>query len=227
MKRMIFVVMVAMVFFVGVAKAEENPHFYMSGEIGVAAPYVDEYTGEKISDGAVLKISATGNIPGGSYVNVSGFTTKDSVDKLSVFGGKIIEIKNGLFESLDLGVGASYYLHDRTYLIVYGEAGFAKIGKFAPFVYLELDNPGNDLIWKAGFRSDELISETKLTLEVGGSDAKPLTFARGTVAKKKPMEALGMKFVPWASIQKGFGDVAGNGWRAVVGLSVPFGVTEE
>lgn len=213
------------------ASAEKGKPFNLSGEIEIAAPYTDIYTGEKVSNDVVSSLSMLlAHYSSGAYLYLSGFAMRDGVDKLGAFAGRSVEtrdITKGLVESAGCGAGISYYPQDRSYYIVYAEANFKKVGKFVPFVYAEVDNPGMDLIYKIGVKTDDLASVARIALEIGGSDAKLLTFVRGTVSKKEPVKIMGINFIPYAMIQKGFGDVAGNEWRFVAGIRIPFGAAEE
>lgn len=221
-----------------VAEKSDEKTFSLSGEIRIFTPYVSEYTGEKISNGAVVQpsITLTHNSTG-LYVSALGYILRKGVDEYALCFGKSTPL-GGV--TLDTGIGINDVrklgIIDGDFFIIYAGADFPEVIGIIPFVYIEGNVPfkkefaEGGVFWKLGARNKKPVEIAKqpfdFKIEAGGndgiygSDSKLLSFARGTASTE--VKLFGLKLSPSIAVQKGFGGIAGQEWRAIAGLTFLF-----
>lgn len=221
------------------AEKKEEKAFTASGQLKGSVPYVSEYTGEKISNGAVFQPTATlTHNPTGMYVSVTGYILRKGVDEAAVYLGKSTTLGEWVF---DTGIGfddvEKVGTVDGDFFIVYAGADFPDVAGIIPFAYVEADIPFHreraegGVFWKLGARNKKPVEIAKrpfdFKIEFGGNDGpyetdpRVASFARGT-ASTVAVEIGGISFSPSFALQKGFGGIAGQAWRAIAGLTVSF-----
>lgn len=221
------------------AEKKEEKAFTISGELGIFAPHVSEYTGEKISNSVVAQPSATlTHNSTGIYISAIGYILRNGVDEAAVYLGKSTSLGDWVF---DTGIGFDAVEKmgtvDGDFFVVYTGVDFPEAIGIIPFAYIEADIPFHreyaegGVLWKVGARNEKPFEIVKqpldLKIEAGGNDgayetdSRVVSFIRGTVSTVA-VEAGGISFSPSFTLQKGFGGIAGQAWRAIAGLTFSF-----
>lgn len=218
-------------------KAEEQKTFAVSGKLGCYSSIIVETTGEILSKKPGCEPSATlVHNPSGLYVSALGYyVSKDGLAEVDLYLGR-----SGEFQGVKYDAGVGFYnlkslgSTKGDLITMYLGLEFPEVIGVTPLAYVEANIPTTkDIleggwIWKVGAKKAVEIAKqpVELKFELGGNDgiygseAKLISFARGTVSTETKL--LGLKVAPSFALQKGFGSAAEKDWRAVVGLAILF-----
>ena len=220
MKKMIMVVLMAMMVLCGMASlvmAEEESAFSGTVEAGVATKYVDELSGTLIHDNPTARLYAELDHDSGFYAAVEAYKSLDeaSYDEPSFYFGFGDDLV-----SWNWDIGYAYYSEYQMHA-VYANIDFPKLGDWnlTPFLNVEAEFPDNaeagegGVLYRAGIKTAIEVFEQSIFLDasVAGHDGawdtrtELLSSARITASTYISLIEEVVDFAPELSYQKRIG----------------------